>query len=83
MAIVGFTAEEADFFITVVQAQMRAQEARWKEKKVKKVREKKPPKMKRAELLKRLLAFMEEALVNYNDGPETRLLLRELWRIVK
>jgi hypothetical protein len=81
MSILGFTAEEADRFSAVLQEQMASKEMRRAAKKVKK--EKKPAKMKRAELLKRLLAFMVGVHSEYAGQTEYQILVRELKGIVK
>ena len=84
---IGFSEAEAKYFGNIVEQMMRAKEGRRKVKK-----EKKPAKMKRAELLKRLLAFMD-IVMGVLDLPadehwvppyaETKALLEELRRVVK
>jgi hypothetical protein len=79
---VGFTEEEAEFFGGIVKMQIEDKKVRIP---VKKKKEKKPPKMKRSELLKRLLVFLEHGVLSVAPEADSEwLLLRnELRRIVK
>lgn len=79
---VGFTEEEAEFFGGIVKMQIEDKKVRIP---VKKKKEKKLPKMKRSELLKRLLVFLEHGVLSVAPEADSEwLLLRnELRRIVK